>query len=98
MLLVAERNRENTGGFGARSDRRLADLPILASVLGMKESRLLGPARREPDVPFAVGDEARAAGGEGPLPRQGGRKNLRRQRLPIGPAVCGNNQLKHPLY
>src|SRR5262249_10065500 len=46
----------------------------------------------------AAGDEARAAGGEGPLTRQGGRQDLRRKRFPVGSAVCSDNQLKQPFY
>src|SRR6202035_1878729 len=39
VTLVAEGNRENTGGFAAGNDRRFAYLPVLTSILGMKDPR-----------------------------------------------------------
>ena len=77
-------------------DRRFADRPVLASIAGMKDPRRFGSARGEPDVVLAVGDEAGAAGGEGPLVRQGRRQVLRRKRFPVRSAVGGDDQLKSP--
>src|SRR4051812_34635453 len=96
-ILIVEGNRENSGGCGASHDRRFAYLPVLTSILGMKNPRRFGSARRKPDVTFAVGDEAGAAGREGPLTGQGRREGLCRKRFPIGSAICCDNQLKQPL-
>src|ERR1019366_928942 len=96
VMLIAEGNRENTRGFGPSNDRRFAYLPVLTSILGMKDPRGFGRARREPDVVLVTGDQAGAAGREGPFTRQGWWEGLCRKRFPIGSAVFGYNQLKHP--
>ena len=58
----------------ASSNRRLAHLPVLPAILGMKDPRRFGSARCEPDVVFAVRDQAGAAGREGPFTGQGRRE------------------------
>src|SRR5262249_49911796 len=45
-------------------------------------------------VRVAAGDQARAAGGEGPFTGQGRRQGLGRERLPTGPAVVGGDHLE----
>src|SRR5262249_6542003 len=97
VILVAEGDRKDAGGLGAGRDRRFAHLPGLAPVPGTKDPRRPGPPRREPDVLRAAGDEAAAAGREGPLAGQGRRQGLGRERLPAGAAVRGDDQLKLPL-
>src|SRR5439155_23940693 len=94
VIPVAERDREDAGGRGAGRDRRLAHLPAPAPVGGTKDPRRLGPARREPGVRFAAGDEAGAAGREGPLAGKGRRQGLGGERFPAGPAVLRGDQLK----
>src|SRR2546421_12740071 len=64
----------------------------------MKAPRRFSAARREPDITFAVGDEAGAAGREGPLTGQGRRERLCRKRFPIGSAVCSDDHLKQAFY
>src|SRR5260370_11244555 len=88
VMLIAECNRENASGFDTSNDRRFANLPVSASILGMKDPRRFGSPRREPDVTFAVGDETGAAGREGPLTGQGRREDLCRNPFPIGSTVC----------
>src|SRR5262245_45547757 len=50
MTAIAKGDREDAGGFDAGPDRRIADLPVLTAILGTKDARDFGAARREPDV------------------------------------------------
>ena len=83
---VAEREREHAAGRG-RGNRRGLDLPGQPAVTRVEHPRRAAAAR-EPGVAPA-GDQARAAGGERELARDGRRHAAVRQHVPAAAAVVG---------
>src|SRR5207244_690189 len=92
VVAIPEGDREHAGRLDPGEKWRLADTPGLPPVARAEHARRLGPAGAEPDVVLAAGDEAGAAGREGPLLRQGRGPTLLRQRGPLRAAVAGDEQ------